>query len=89
MTRGDLIHITGDQMKIITRKKEALILRKIVIKISKGKLASEKEGNFIFINESDGVLGNFLKFYKGTKILSSRLILLVETGSRTAQNISI
>jgi len=27
MTGGDLIHMTGDQMKIITRKKEALILR--------------------------------------------------------------
>ena len=89
MTRGDLIHVTGDQMKIITRKKEALILRKKVIKILKGRLSSEKEANFIFINESDGVLGNFLKFYKGTKTLSRLLILLVETGSRTAQNISI
>jgi hypothetical protein len=84
MTRGDLIHMTGDQMKIITRKKDALILRKEVIKISKGKLASEKEANFLFINESDGVLGNFLKFYKATINLSSRLILLKETGSRTA-----
>jgi hypothetical protein len=65
MTRGDLIHMTGDQMKIITRKKEALILRKKVMKILKGRLASEKGVNFIFINESDGVLGNFLKFYKG------------------------
>jgi hypothetical protein len=89
MTRGDLIHMTGDQMKIITRKKEALILRKKVIKILKGGLASEKEGNFIFINESNGVLGNFLTFYKGTKALSRCLILLVETGSRTAQNISV
>jgi len=76
-------------MKIITRKKEALILRKKVIKILKGRLSSEKEANFIFINESDGVLGNFLKFYKGTKTLSRLLILLVEMGSRTAQNISI
>jgi hypothetical protein len=62
---------------------------KKVIRILKGRIVSEKEVNFIFINESDGVLGNFLIFYKGTKSLRSRLILLVETGSRTAQNISI
>jgi hypothetical protein len=54
----------------------------------KGRLVSEKEGNFIFINESDGFLSNFLKCCAGTKTLSSRLILLVETGGRTAQNIS-
>jgi hypothetical protein len=74
MTRGDLIHVTGDQMKITTRKKEALILRKKLINILKRRVESEKEGNFIFINDSGVVLVNFLKFYNGTKTLSSSLI---------------